>query len=212
MMINMLTEAISKNGLTHSIMSYITYVVHHMTPGQDKKKLSMALTILHFYNVYTSLHKELDNSVYDQYPLFVFSIYSGLTFALAFVIQHVMTDGMNKKSKMELIENLNNLMYQTLDAYPFLSAQKETVISSDNVPPPPPTNTPLESPLIIPELEEFNLDDNTDLSSSNPTTPRNVELVNTQCSSVTIEPKTVETKEDLEEKAQEVVDNSCVLI
>jgi len=226
MILNLLTQVLSKNGLTHAIMSYITYVVHHMTSSQDKKKLSIALTVLHFYNIYTSVHNHLDNSVaYHDYPLVLLSIYSSITFALAFVIERVLTDGMTKEGKMKLVEELSDSIYKILYNYPVFPHYE----SKQQIPPPP-TNTPQESPRLTQIQDNIILDENdilTDIPENTPTISV-VDLISNKLESFNIEP-TVENVEDkngqearhsqdsivgevLEEKAQEVIDNSCVFI
>ena len=226
MILNLLTQALSKNGLTHAIMSYITYVIHHMAPSQDKKKLSMALTVLHFYNVYTSVHNHLDNSMCHDYPLALLSIYSSITFALAFVIERVLTDGMTKEGKMKLVEEFSDYIHQILYSYPVLSHYE----SKQQIPPPP-TNTPLESPRLTQIPDNIILDENdvmTDIQESTPTTTSDVDLAFNKLESFNIEPTVdnveekidQETRQSLgyafgkaqEEKTQEVIDNSCVFI
>ncbi len=93
-------------GVSHILMSYITYVVHHMSPSQDKKKLSMALTVLHFYNIYTSIHNHLHESLSYNSPLALMSLYSCVTIVLAVVIDRVLTDGMSQERKNEFMNHI----------------------------------------------------------------------------------------------------------
>ncbi len=217
-MLNIITHALSKNGITHAIMSYITYVVHNMTPCKDKKNLSMALTVLHFYNLYTSIHNHLHESLSYNSPLMLVSLYSCVTLVLAVVIERVLTDGMCQERKNQFM----NHMLQVLEDYPYGPIYEflfHTDYIRENEVPPAPTNTPLDSPrLAIPEEILLNHDDVfTDISDSAPTTTPVVELTtqeNTLENTLEENDKEIHQiiEEDLEEKTHEVIENNCVLI
>ena len=217
-------------GVSHIIMSYITYVVHHMSPSQDKKKLSMALTVLHFYNLYTSIHNHLHESLSYNSPLALMSLYSCVTIVLAVVIDRVLTDGMSQERKNEFMKH----MLEVLEDYPALPAQyceniwklcHRKVHTQENIVPPAPTNTPLESPRLvvdddIPQLQELLLNENDTLQEMlyNPPTTTPVVELETQENTLenTLEENDEEIhqiiEEDLEEKTHEVIENSCVLL